>query len=181
MPPRAYRHLTIFSYSPVDGVLGFTRETVVALTTNIESREWKRREYANTGYMQEHPRASSTDDVECLFSIMRDLAGKHFTCRSAKYNWRKVCLEFSKRLDPELGFYYYTSGHDRFYEGERPSFDVPDKSKRNPRNQRVRTRGQLFQLVYGRATLPVPGARSVRMQYHNVPVEIPLHLQQTLY
>ena len=66
---------------PVKGVLGFTRETVVALTTDIESREWKRREYANTGHMQEHPRASTTDDVECLFSIMRDLAGKHFTVR----------------------------------------------------------------------------------------------------
>ena len=108
----------------MDGVLGFTRETVIALTTNIESREWKRREYANLGHVQEHPRASSTDDVECLFSIMRDLAGKHFTVRTASYNWRKVCLEFSKRLDPDLGFYYHTSSHNRFYGGERPSFDI---------------------------------------------------------
>lgn len=159
----------------MDGVLGFTRETVIALTTNIESREWKRREYANLGHVPEHPRASSTDDVECLFSIMRDLAGKHFTVRTASYNWRKVCLEFSKRLDPDLGFYYHTSSHDRFYEGERPSFDIQasGKSSRNPRNQRVRRRDQLSQMVFGRVTLPTPGARSVCMQYHNVPVELP--------
>lgn len=46
--------LSNFICSPVDGVLGFTRETVIALTTNIESREWKRREYANLGHVQEH-------------------------------------------------------------------------------------------------------------------------------
>ena len=152
---------------------GLTRETIIALTTNIESREWKRREYANSGHAQEHPRASSTDDVECLFSIMRDLAGKYFTVRVARYNWRKVCIEFSKRLDPNLGYFYHTASHDRFYEGERPSFDTPAESKRNPRKQRVRRRDQLSQLVYGRATLPIPGARSVRLQYHNVPIELP--------
>ena len=48
-----------------------TRETIIALTTNIESREWRRRE----GIEPEHPRVSTTDDVECLFSIMRDLVG----------------------------------------------------------------------------------------------------------
>ena len=44
------------------------------------------------------------------------------------YGWRKVVIEFSKRLDPELPFYYYTSGHSRFLlilqtkqEGELPS------------------------------------------------------------
>ena len=48
-------------------------------------------------------------------------------------------IEFSKRLDPSLPFFYHTSSHDRFYEGERPSFDVSAKSKRNPRNQRIRS------------------------------------------
>ena len=119
----------------MNGILGLTRETVIALTTNIESREWKRREYANSGHAQEHPRASSTDDVECLFSIMRDLAGKHFTVRVARYNWRKVCIAFSKRLDPNLRYFYHTASYDRFYEGERPSFDTPAESKRNPRKQ----------------------------------------------
>ena len=146
---------------------------MIALTTNIESREWIRRSYAASNREPEHPRASTTDDVECLFSIMRDLSGKHFTVRMAKYNWRKVCLEFSKRINPDLGFFYHTSSHDRFYEGDRPSFDAPGKSKRNPRNQRLRKRDVLSQTVYGRATLPTPGARSLRLQFHNVPVELP--------
>ena len=83
-------------------VLGFTRETVYALTTGIESIEWKRREYAGQA-QPENPRSSTTDDVECMFSIMRDLTGKHFTLREARYTWRKTCIEFSKRLDPDIG------------------------------------------------------------------------------
>ena len=77
-------------------VLGFTRETVYALTTGIESLEWKRRQ----GVL-ENPRSGTTDDIECMFSIMRDLTGKHFTLREARYTWRKVCIEFTKRLDPD--------------------------------------------------------------------------------
>ena len=94
------------THTHTDRVLGFSRETVIALTTNIESREWKRRKYVTMGHVQEHPCSSSTDDVKCLFSIMRDLAGKHFTVRLARYNWRKICIEFSKRLRfllPHLG------------------------------------------------------------------------------
>ena len=77
-------------------VLGFTRETVYALTTGIESVEWKRREYASLCYQPENPRSSTTDDVECMFSIMRDLTGKHFTLREARYTWRKSCIEFGR-------------------------------------------------------------------------------------
>ena len=110
-----------------------------------------------------------------FFSVLRDMVGLHFTVRQARYSWRKVCHELSKRLDPDLPFYYYTSSHDRFYEGVRPSFDVQEQSKRNPRKQRVRRREKLSQLVYGRAILPKPGARSIRMEYHNLPVELPPH------
>lgn len=167
-------YTVLYLYRPVDGILGFSRESVIALTTNIESREWKRCERANLADCPpEHPRSSTTDDVECFFSILRDMVGQHFTVRQVRYNWRKACCEFSKRLDPELPFYYYTSSHDRFYEGERPSFDVPGQSKRNPRKQRVRRREQLSHLVYGRATLAKPGARSTRMEHHNLPIELP--------
>ena len=87
-------------------VLGFTRETIITLTINFESVEWKRREYSNLKRPLENPRSSTTYDVECMFSIMRDLTGKHFTLREAQYTWRKVCVEFAKRLDPDTGFYY---------------------------------------------------------------------------
>lgn len=139
------------------------------MTTNIESREWRRREHREP----ENPRASTTDDVECLFSIMRDMIGSHFTLQSLKYNWRKVCNEFNKRLDPTLPFFYHTSSHDRFYEGDRPSFDeVRGKSKQNPRAQRPRLVEQLSHMQ-GRVTLPKPGERSTRSTYHNKPVDQP--------
>lgn len=120
----AYNHyFAMITTSRTVNVLGFTKETVYALTTGIESVEWKRREYAGLGCKPETPRSSTTDDVECMFSIMRDLRGKHFTLREARYTWRKCCIEFAKRLDPDIGFYYFSSSHDHFYEGERPHFD----------------------------------------------------------
>lgn len=149
--------LYVWLYRSVN-VLGFTRETVIALTTNIESMEWKRRENVRFGLPPENPRASTTDDVECMFSVMRDLTGKHFTLREAKYTWRKVCIEFSKRLDPDIGYYYFTSSHDRYYEGDRPHFD---EETCKIRSQRARRREQPANLMFGRATLAVPSSRSV--------------------
>ena len=55
--------------------------SVEALAANIETREW-RREYKNKGIAPEHPRASTTDDVECFFSsVVRDTVGKDFTLK----------------------------------------------------------------------------------------------------
>ena len=124
--------------------------------------------------MPENPRAGTTDDVECIFSIMRDLIGKHFTLRHVRYTWRKICSEFSKRLDPDLGFYYFTSSHDRFYEGERPSFDTAATKKQ--RTSRSRRRELPGHLMFGRATLPQPSqpsSRSTRMTFHNIPPPVP--------
>lgn len=139
------------------------------MTTNIESVEWKRRENSEIQIPPENPRSSTTDDVECFFSVMRDLTSKHFTLREARYTWRKVCIEFMKRLDPDTGFYYFTSSHDRFYEGSRPHFDEEKK----PKKQRVRRREQPGSLVFGRATLPTSHSRSTRMTFHNLPLELP--------
>ena len=126
------------------------------------------------GLPPEHPRASTTDDVECFFSVLRDMVGKHFTVKQVQYEWRKLCTEYMKRTDPELPFYYHTSHHDRFYEGPRPDFDKPGKpSGRNPRHQKVPRRDQLGLMVTGRATMPTPGAVSTQMKYHNLPVEFP--------
>ena len=60
----------------ISGICGFTRETITAVTTNIEGREFQRRESIK-GYI-EHPRSSTTDDVECFFSLLRDNLGKDF-------------------------------------------------------------------------------------------------------
>ena len=87
--------------------------------------------------------------------------------------WRKVCLEFTKRINPDLLFYYFTTTHDRFYEGERDDFDTYLSPTSNPKQQRVRAREQPANLAIGRAVLVQSGAKSVRRQYHNLPVELP--------
>ena len=166
-----------FYFRSLSGICGFTRETLIAITTNIESREHKRCSNANLGLSPEHPRASTSDDVECFFSVLRDTLGKDFTLKRVQYEWRKACIEFTKRQDPHLPFYYYTSAHDRYYERPRPSFNQPAKgklkSKDNPRHKRIRRSELPGALVPGRATLAVSGSLSTRMKFHNIPVSLP--------
>ena len=102
---------------------------------------------------------------------MRDIVGKDFTLKQVQHGWRKASIEMSKRLDPQLPYYYHTSSHDRYYEGERPSFDVQSKPK--SRVVRPRRRELVSTLMSGRASLPVAGSKSVRMQFHNLPVDVP--------
>lgn len=130
---------------------------------------FRRREVAQNSLEPEHPRASNTDDVECFFSVLRDHVGLNFTLKQTQFAWRKVCLEFEKRMDPDLPYYYFTSSHDRFYEGPRPSFNDPSKKKKTrlPRGEQVQS------LSSGRATLPVRGTLTIRPKFHKCPVSIP--------
>ena len=82
-------------------------------------------------------------------------------------------MEMTKRLDPALPYFYHTSSHDRFYKSEQPSFDNPGKSTRNPRKQCPRQIELLSGMASGRAMLPVPGSRCIRMQFHNLLVALP--------
>ena len=63
----------------LNNVLGFSKETLVALITTME---WCRR--LNYLGKPEHPRASTSDDVECFFSMMRDALGQNFTTKEVK-------------------------------------------------------------------------------------------------
>ena len=157
-------------YRSISNVLGFSRETLVAVIANIESREWRRIENIRNKRKPEHPRARSTDDVECLFSIMRDSIGKNFTTKEVKVGFRKVCSEFTKRLDPDLPFYYHTSSHTCFYEGPLPDFSEPPKQQKQ---KRVPRREQPAAFAPRRATMPVRGSLAVRAKFHNVPIELP--------
>ena len=155
------------------------------MTTNIESREWRRRDNYNAGLSHEHPRASTSDDCECFFSVMRDNIGKNFTLKEVKFGFRKVCIEFWKRIDPNLPFFYHTSSHHCFAEGMLPDFDQPRKRKRH--FDRLPRREQPSAFVPGRATLPVRGSLSVRPQFHNKPLDlppppsVPLHVSEHSY
>ena len=83
------------------------------------------------------------------------------------YEWRKVLLEFSKRMDPSLPFYYFTN-NQRFYEGELPDFNEPQPKEDRP------PRRELLAGTLGRwASFPVRGSLSVRAQFHNVSVSLP--------
>lgn len=64
----------------LNDVRGFTRKTLSALLVDIESREWRRK------YNRENARASTSDDIECFFSVLRDMVGKDFTHKEVKYD-----------------------------------------------------------------------------------------------
>lgn len=71
-------------YSDLSSIRGFTRETLSALVVDIESREWRRRYNKENNIPPEHPRASTTDDVECFFSVLRDMVGRDFTHKEVR-------------------------------------------------------------------------------------------------
>lgn len=73
-------------------------------------------------------------------------------------------------MDPTLPFYYFTSDHQRFYEGELPGFNEPTERKKPARAPR---RELLVPGICRRATLPVRGSLSVRATFHNTPVNLP--------
>ncbi len=155
----------------ITGIRGFTRQVLIAVVAHIETTEFRRIELLNEGLLAEHPRASTTDDVECFFSVTRDLVGKNFTLKQAQIGWRKICLEFEKRSNPELPFYYYTSSHDQFYEGERPSFDDQPARQKKGKRLPVVEAGVLFQS--DRASLPLNRSLNVRARFHNPPMSFP--------
>ena len=142
-----------------------------ALVADIETREWRRCFSDSLG--PEHPHSSTTDDVECFFSVINDMVGANFTVKQAQIAWRKVCIEFEKRIDDSLPFYYFTSAHDKFYEVSRPLFDEPSKHRKNP--PRLPRSEQVIpaSLSSGRATLPVRGTLTIRLRFHKGPVHIP--------
>lgn len=160
-------------YRPVTNVQGLTRETTIALLTSIESIEWERRERARMGIPPEHPRASTTDDVECLFSVMRDLVGNSFTLKNIQDEWKKICIEFGKRESSDLLFFYFSAAHDRFYEGERPEFNMKPHKLRSALKPPQRETQFADALGIGRVSIPVRGERSKRLQFHTGPIGLP--------
>lgn len=140
--------------------------------TNIEGREWRRRCIDIMGNTSEHPRASTSDDVECFFSMLRDIVGRNFTSKQVQFAFRRVCVEFNKRLDPNLPYFYHTSAHTRFSEGPLPAFSQAS-SKKKRKSRKVPRREQPAAFILRRATLPVHGSTSVRSQFHNRPIDLP--------
>ncbi len=72
-----YIHFDI-NFRDVSRVQGMTREVLIALIADIESRNWREVFNLSNGIAVEHPRSSTTDDIECFFSIT---VGKAFTLK----------------------------------------------------------------------------------------------------
>ena len=70
-------------FRPVNEICGFSREKVVAVTTNIESMEFRRGQNNEIGY-EEHPRAGSTGDIEAIIAFFHRIAGVFFTLKQFK-------------------------------------------------------------------------------------------------
>ena len=73
--------LLCVSSRSVSGIRGLTRECLIAVTADIETRNYRQLFNRNHGIPPEHPRSSTTDDVECFFSVLRDIVGKDFTLK----------------------------------------------------------------------------------------------------
>lgn len=79
-------------------------------------------------------------------------------------------MEFGKRSDPNLPFYYFSSS-DRFYEGDMPTFnEVPGKQRKLRRPPR---REQPGANVGRRIAMASRGSGSLRATFHNFPVDLP--------
>ena len=102
----------------ISGVRGFSRETLVALIADIESREWHRGFLAREGLPEEHPQASTTDDVECFFSVLRDSVGKDFTLKEVYYTYILYVCTQKLHFEPYYftGFVWMEKGYKRIYE-----------------------------------------------------------------
>ncbi|CAB4027056.1 Hypothetical predicted protein, partial [Paramuricea clavata] len=88
---------------PVKGICGLTREVIVSLLANLESRELRRIEYIQRNIK---PRSSSTDDVESFISLLHEILGLNFDLKQVFSELPKILNEFRKKTDKDLQFYY---------------------------------------------------------------------------
>jgi hypothetical protein len=148
---------------PIKGIKGLTREVIVALTTNIESQEFRRRYGQHKGLPPEHPRAGSTDDVEAIFAFLHELLGKTFDEKAFHEAFPKVMLEFTKKCDPNLPFYHYTGVNERYNAGLLPCFNVPSASGVERLDRVVISRrADPGVFVANRAVMPQRGKLTIR-------------------
>ena len=57
------------------------QQPLVAIIADTESSERRRTCIVRGGIPPEHPRACTTDNAECFFSVLRDEVGKDFTLK----------------------------------------------------------------------------------------------------
>ena len=132
-------------------------------------------EYLKRDLPPEHSRASLSDDVEGIIATMHDMLGDIFDVRQFLDAQPKILNEFSKPIDRELKFHYWTGAKERFRNFELPSFNTPSGQGVTERLNRVilSHRGDPGVFVANRACVPQKGQLTARTQFHRAPVELP--------
>lgn len=162
-------------FRPIKGICGLTQETVIGLVANLESRELRRVQYQERGLPPEHPRASSSDDVEGIIALMHEMLGDIFDVKQFLDAQPKILNEFKKRIDPDLEYFYWTGAKERYRDFELPSFNEPSGEGITERLDRISLsrRGDPGVFVANRASLPQRGQLTARAQFHRTPVALP--------
>ena len=79
---------------PIKKIQGLTREIVVAVTTNIESQEFRRRYGEEKGLSPEHPRASTSCLAPCLMRRLSTMPCLRL-CLNTQRSVIQSCLSFT--------------------------------------------------------------------------------------
>lgn len=162
-------------YRRIKGICGLTREIVVGLFANLDGREMRRTEYVERGLKAEHPRASSSDDVEGFISPLHEMLGPVFDLKNFHDESRKILNEFTKRINPQLPFYYWIGSKERFRDFDLPSFNQPSGPGVAERLDKVKLsrRGDPGVFVANRASLPQKGKLTCRAIFDKAPIALP--------
>ena len=155
----------------------------VKRVANLESRRVRHLEYEQKQLPPEHPRASSTDDVEGFVALLHEVFGPVFDLKQFFDESTKILNEFKKRIDPNLPYFYWTGAKERYTEHKLPSFDRPTGPGVVERLDRVRIsrRGDPGVFVAARASLRQRGQLTARALFHKAPyncIALPLTIIQ---
>lgn len=115
-----------------------------------------------------------TDDVEGIISLFHEMLGPVFDMKQFFDEFPKIMNEFTKHIDPDCPFYYWTGYHTHFQNFPLPSFNEPSKSGSERLDHVVvSSRGDPGIFVASRASLPQKGQLTVRANFHRAPVQLP--------
>lgn len=82
---------------PIKGRCGMTREIIVGVVANLETRQQGREEYTKRDLPPEHPRASSTDDIEGIIALFHEVIDVVFDTKEFYDEFSKIMNKFSKK------------------------------------------------------------------------------------
>jgi hypothetical protein len=90
---------------------------------NLESQHLLEIEYRSRCLQPQHPRSSSTDDVESFIALLHKMLGSIFGPKQFYSELFKILNEYKKRIDTELPFFYWTGLKTGYKDYGLPSFN----------------------------------------------------------